>query len=102
MVDDSDGRRRYGNDGRHGEAVALCGVANGGGGRAGMATEGGRGYRGRRWVGAQLWAGGGGRGRAGRRRASAGARAGARGGGRGRARGAGGTAAYVGGGCYFE
>jgi hypothetical protein len=54
MVDDSDGRRRYGNDGRHGEAVALCGVANGGGGRAGMATEGGRGYRGRRWVGAQL------------------------------------------------
>jgi hypothetical protein len=91
-VDDSDGRRRCGNDGRHGEAAALCGVANGGGGWASVATEGGRGYRGRRRATAvggraavsrrwRSWAGwsvaglGGGAGRA-------------RGGGRGRARGA--------------
>jgi hypothetical protein len=45
-VDDSDGRRRWGDDRRRGEAAALCGVANGGGGRAGVATEGGRSYRG--------------------------------------------------------
>jgi hypothetical protein len=81
-VDDSDGRRRCGDDGRRGETAALCGVANVGGGRAGVATEGGRDYCGRQRA---TTVGG---------RAMRGAGAGS-GGRRPGARGAGGTAAWA-------
>jgi hypothetical protein len=91
MVDDSGGRRRCGDDGRRGEAAALCGVTNGDGGRAGVATEGGHGYRGQ-WRAMAV----GERAAVGRRRRSwAGGTAAAMGG--GAARGAGGP---TGGGCY--
>jgi hypothetical protein len=84
MVDDSGGRRRCGDDGRRGEAAALCGVTNGDGGRAGVATEGGHGYRGQ-WRAMAV----GERAAVGRRRRSwAGGTAAAMGG--GAARGAGG------------
>jgi hypothetical protein len=49
-VDDSGGRRRCGDDERHGEAAALCGAANGDGGwrdNWGRQRAGWRGNRGR-------------------------------------------------------